>query len=115
MPRKWRFRITEILDAIEKIETYTKGMDRAAFEEDPRTFDAVLMNFAVIGEAAAGLPDVVTRKYPDNPWPRMRGLRNLIVHDYAAIKKQTIWETVTINLPALKPALRRVLENEPEE
>ena len=90
-------------------------MDRAAFEADHRSSDAVLMNFAVIGEAAAGLPEEITRKYPDIPWPRMRGLRNLIVHDYAAVKKQTIWETVTINLPALKPALRRVLETESED
>ena len=90
MPRKWRFRVGDILDAIERIETYTDGMDKAAFEADRRTFDAVLMNLAVIGEAAAGLPEGVTRKDSDIPWPRMRGLRNLIVHDYATVKKDTI-------------------------
>ncbi len=112
--RKWRFRIGHILDAIERIESYIEGMDSAAFEADQRTFDAVLMNFAVIGEAAAGLSTEVTRKYPEIPWSRMRGLRNLIVHDYAAVKKETIWETATINLPAIKPPLRVLLEDEPD-
>ena len=115
MPRKWRFRVGDILDAIERIETYTDGMDKAAFEADQRTFDAVLMNLALIGEAAAGLPEGVARKYSDIPWPRMRGLGNLIIHDYAAVKKDTIWETVTINLRELTPALRQLLGNEPED
>lgn len=49
MPRKWRFRIVDILACIEKIETYTTDMDRQQFAANDLVIDAVLRNLKIIG------------------------------------------------------------------
>ena len=51
--RGWKFRISDILDAISAIQDYTARMDLNRFAEDRKTFDAVVRNFTIIGEAAA--------------------------------------------------------------
>jgi uncharacterized protein with HEPN domain len=46
---------------------------------------------------------------PQIPWTRMRGMRNLAVHEYFGVDSNVLWDTVTINLPAVVPELRRLL------
>ena len=48
--------LDDILEAVEKIEQFTEGMDYEEFTADPKTVDAVLRNFEVIGEAAKNIP-----------------------------------------------------------
>ena len=49
--RDWKLRIDDIIDAIKKIQAYTKNMDYEAFAKDTKTFDAVISNFMIIGES----------------------------------------------------------------
>lgn len=53
----WGERVEDILDAMDEIETFTAGMDLAAFRLDARTVRAVELNLIVIGEAASRIPD----------------------------------------------------------
>ena len=52
-PRKWDLRIRDILASIERIIEYTRNLDFEQFRSDTKTFDAVVRNFEIIGEAAA--------------------------------------------------------------
>jgi uncharacterized protein with HEPN domain len=47
--------LEDMLEAAEKIERFTNGMDYSAFIEDDKTIDAVVRNFEIIGEAANSL------------------------------------------------------------
>jgi uncharacterized protein with HEPN domain len=107
--REWDIRIDDMITAVEKILSYTAGMDKAAFAADGRTIDAVVRNLIVIGEAAGHVPEDVVAASPQIPWARMRGMRNLAVHEYFGIDVNVLWDTVTINLPALSPLLRELL------
>lgn len=111
-PREASDRIGEILEAIDKIERYTEGMDLDGFRADERTIDAVLHNLTVIGEAANHVPDEVQTRHPGIPWKRMRGMRNVVVHEYFGVSLEIIWETVWNDLPPLVPRLRTLLEEE---
>ena len=51
LERNPRLYLTEIIESIEKIETYTKGLSREAFVKDPLRIDAVDANLRNIGEA----------------------------------------------------------------
>lgn len=42
MSRDWRLYWDDIIEACSRVERYTEGMDRAAFEKDQRTLDAVV-------------------------------------------------------------------------
>jgi hypothetical protein len=45
--RDWRLRVTDVLAAVERIGRYTVGLDRAAFERDERTVEAVCFALVV--------------------------------------------------------------------
>lgn len=112
MPRReWDIRIDDMIAAVDKILRYTAGMDKATFAADERTIDAVVRNLIVIGEAAGHVPEEVVAASPQIPWARMRGMRNLAVHEYFGIDVNVLWDTVAVNLPTLPPLLRELLRD----
>ena len=116
MPRRlWRFRVQDILDAIDAIETYTAELDEESFEDERVVVDAVLRNLTVIGEAAANLPDGITCLAPHVPWQSVIGMRNIIVHEYFGVSLPMVWQTVTSDLPALREQLESLLLSGPED
>ena len=86
--------LDDILDSVKKIERYTRGMTYEEFIEDPKTVDAVLRNFEVIGEAAKNVPDDIRHKYEDVPWSEMAGMRDKLIHGYATVELQIVWATI---------------------
>lgn len=112
-PRDWTLYIQDILEAITKIHRYTEGMDFETFRQDPKTVDAVIRNFTVIGEATRYVPPEMEGRFPEIPWGKMRGMRNVIVHEYPSIDLTVIWDAVQRNLLPLEPMLQRVLEEYP--
>ncbi len=109
-PRDWRMRITDILEAIAKIEIYTQGMDFEQFASDDKTIDAVVRNITVIGEAARALPAQIVDSHPELPWQDMRDMRNAVVHVYFGIDKRILWDTVQADLQPLIPLLKAMVE-----
>lgn len=109
----WRGRIDDILEAIDTNEEFVAGMTLADFTADQRTANAVFYNFIIIGEAARHIPDDIEARYPNLPWHRMRGMRNVMVHQYLHVVLQVVCETLRDDLPPLVPLLREVLEREP--
>ena len=109
-PRDWRIRIHDILNAAQSIETYTEGLSCAEFAADQRTFDAVIRNLTVIGESANHVPEEVCLRYADIPWQEMKGIRNIVVHEYFGVSTRIIRDTVRIDLPPVIPLLEKILE-----
>ena len=93
--------LDDILDGVEKIKRYTREMTYEEFVEDPKTVDAVLRNFEVIGEAAKNVPDDIRQEYDDVPWSEMAGMRDKLIHGYATVELQIIWTTIQEEVPAL--------------
>jgi uncharacterized protein with HEPN domain len=85
------------------------GKDLAAFESDDLTLDAVSRCFGIIGEAAAHVPNEVVAAHPEIPWAEMRGMRNIVVHEYFGVTNETLWKTAREDLPAIVEPLRRLL------
>ena len=100
---KDRANLLAILDAIQKIEKYVKGLkDADEFYQDERTFDAVLMNFVVIGETVAKLDEALKNSYPGMPWKKIKGFRNIIAHNYFGVDAEEVWQIIHKNLPILR-------------
>ncbi len=115
MSRKWKLRVRHILDAIDRVQAYTQGMDLDAFGSDMRTMDAVIRNLQVIGEAARLVPEELQKSHPEIPWRLMRGMRHVLVHEYDRVNAAVVWDTIHANLPPLVPLLQRILDEEPGE
>ena len=74
MSRDYRVYLDDILEAIDKIVDFTSGLSARQFSEDVKTFDAVVRNLEVIGEAAKNVPDDARAKSPEFDWRKVAGL-----------------------------------------
>jgi uncharacterized protein with HEPN domain len=109
--RDWRFRVRDILAAVDAVGAYTDGMTFEEFVADARTRDAVVRNLMTMGESVRWIPDVILAAHPHVPWRLMRGVRNVVVHEYFGIDDAILWQTVRADLPPLAPLLEEVLES----
>ena len=108
--RNLRRRLQDILEMSAEIKTFTTGMSFAEFEGDPKTVKAVLYNLAVIGEVAGMLLPEIESLYPEIPWVDIRGIRNLIIHEYFRVNLNIIWQTVQTDLPPLVHQIEELVE-----
>lgn len=100
------------MEAVEKIRRYTEGMTFEKFMADEKTVDAVIRNITVIGEAARQVPEEIQVSHPDIPWMEMRGIRNVIVHEYFGVSRDILWRTVQEDLPRLVLSLKKMSGDE---
>ena len=112
-PKDWTIRLEDMLEAAEKVVRYTEGMtDLAAFSSNEMAIDAVIRNVQIIGEAARHIPEDVQTRYPDVDWIGMRGMRNILVHQYGSVRLDAVWGVVRQDIPAVLPRLRAILDRE---
>lgn len=71
-------RFLDMLEAIQRIEKYA-GRGRQAFVADELIQTYIVHNLQILGEAAAKIPSDQQREYPELPWPKMIGMRNVLV------------------------------------
>lgn len=96
-------------ECIEQIELYTiEGKE--VFLQNRMIQDAVIRNFEIIGEATKKLSLDFRTKHPDIPWQQMAGFRVVLIHDYLKINVNRVWGVVEQNLPELKVAIEKILQ-----
>jgi uncharacterized protein with HEPN domain len=78
-------RLRDILEAARLIGAYVRDTTEADFRADTQKQDAVIRRIEIIGEAAAHLSEVTRQAMPDLPVRKMRGMRNIVAHDYANV------------------------------
>ena len=103
-------RLKDMIEVGLEVETFTKGMSFDEFQADLKTVRAVLYSFALIGEAAASLLPEVEVAYPEIPWADIRGMRNIVIHEYFRVDLEIIWEAVQQDLPSLFQQLESLLD-----
>lgn len=106
--RDWPLRVKDILGAVDRIARYTAGMTFEQFARDEKTVEAVCFALVIIGEAAAKVDDEDQARAPEVPWRKMKGMRNIAVHEYFGLDVETVWLTATRAVPALKGPLERL-------
>jgi len=98
-----------ILEAISKIHRFTKDYsDPDSFNEDDKAFDAVMMNFIVIGEMVSRISSKAKEANPQIDWNRIKGFRNLVAHDYFGIDAEEVWQIIVNDLPILKKEIDKI-------
>ncbi|MCM0582707.1 DUF86 domain-containing protein [Weissella diestrammenae] len=73
---------------------------------------SILMKLTQVGELVGRLSFNTIEEYPDVPWRELKGLRNVIVHEYEDIRLQEIKNIILNNIPDTEEQLRNVLQNE---
>ncbi|MCL4555212.1 MAG: DUF86 domain-containing protein [Actinobacteria bacterium] len=107
--RRCRYERRRLRDILEAIAERYLDRDKAIFEREELLQTWFMRHLQIVGEAARALPEDVRALAPDIPWPKIIGMRNVLVHDYFEIDTDTVWDAASRDVPALKPALERLL------
>lgn len=102
--------LRHIVDAIERLDGYLKGVDREGFLGSNLLQAGVIREMEIIGEAAKRVGAGFRKAHPDIPWKKMAGMRDKLLHDYLGVDYDAVWDTVVKDLPDLKKKLRAILE-----
>ena len=104
-------RFLDMLEAIQRIGKYA-ARGRQAFVSDELIQTYIVHNLQILGEAAAKVSTAQQAEYPDLPWPKMIGMRNVLVHNYFNIDLDIVWQVVENELPALQEKISRIIGGE---
>jgi uncharacterized protein with HEPN domain len=110
----FRLYLDDILEAIHQIRTYLADQNEEAFTKDRKTQDAVIRNLEIIGEAARNLPEQIQKGEPEIDWRKIKGLRNIFIHEYFGINLPIVGDVVQNKLGTLETVCRRLLERAAE-
>jgi uncharacterized protein with HEPN domain len=101
--------LSDITNALDEIEEFTKDMSYEAFAADRKTINAVIRSLEVLGEATKHIPAAVRKKHPDIPWKNMAAMRDVLIHNYMGVDLKTVWKVAKERLPELKPLLEDLM------
>ena len=92
MSREYNLYLRDILEAIRRIDRYTRGMDYEEFLADDLVQDGVIRNLMVIGEAVKLIPEPLKCEHTDISWRKIAGMRDILIHAYFGIHNEIVWD-----------------------
>jgi uncharacterized protein with HEPN domain len=95
----------DILDMILILETSLAGKSATDLDGDIILKFAVQRAIEIISEASKHIPAEITATAPDIPWKSIRGMGNILRHEYHRIADEVIWDVIRHDLPPLKVAI----------
>jgi len=112
MSRDYRLFLDDIRQYAEKVVRYTSAMSLQAFLDDGKTFDAVLRNLEIIGEAAKNVPEEVRLRYPHVPWQWLLNLADTMLPRYYCVTDEILWDIIQNHVPRLLKQFQQVIAEE---
>lgn len=110
MSRDERMYLQDIEQSCTKILRFTRGFSRSDLLSDERTYDAVIRNLEIIGEAAKHISDDLRAKLPTVEWRKIAGMRDMLAHVYFGIDNDILWDVVKNKIPKLAKSVSTLLD-----
>jgi uncharacterized protein with HEPN domain len=106
--RDERTLLNDITDALDRIDSFTRGLSYDSFIADEKTVNAVTWNFLIIGDAVRVLPPALTARHPEIPWRQIAGMRDKLTHACFAVDYELVGKTVTVVLPQFRSVIEQI-------
>lgn len=103
-------RLQDILQAANDIISFTEGLSQEALASDKLRYFAVVKNVEIIGEAAYMLSLEFKEQHNDIPWKDIIRMRHVLVHGYATIQSDILWNTALYDVPRLKQQIEALVK-----
>ena len=110
MSRIYRLYLEDILRAIGRIHDLMQEVNEKEFKADALQADGVLFNLMTIGEAAKNIPQELRDRSAEISWGDIGRFRDFVVHHYFGLDLSKVWEIVHTDLPPLRIAVERLLQ-----
>jgi len=105
-------RLTDIIEATERIHAVLADMPLDVFEADWQRQWLVERGVEIISEASRHLTDELKARHPEIPWQKVAGIGNVLRHDYEKIAAPVMWKLAQADLPLLERVCREELAME---
>lgn len=107
-------RIRHMNIALGKVVEKSAGLTRANLVEGEDNTELIIHYLTILGEAANNVSKSFAQSHSDIDFAAMAGLRHRLVHDYANIDLDIIWEIVSEDVPKQYPRVKALAESLPE-
>jgi len=107
MPPEDKIFLLHIIESIKIIESHIKNISEEKFSRSRIIQDAIVRRLEVVGEAARNLSVDFKKKHNQIEWPKITGMRNLLIHEYFGVDLMLVWKTVKNDLPTLKKEIKK--------
>ena len=104
-------RLRHMLDHAREAIALAQGKTKDDFKRDRLLQLGLVRLVEIIGEAATRVSQEIVNENPSIPWPRIRGTRNRLIHEYDKIDLDVLWDTINLDLPPLVRELERILNS----
>ncbi len=108
MKKDERVFLSDILESIEAVEEYSKGINKKEFFENKQIQDAVMRRLEIIGEAAKNISKEFRIKHSAIQWQKIAGLRDILIHFYHGVNLERVWVVINDDLPDLKKKIKEI-------
>lgn len=103
-------RLRHILEQIDTLLEIVPTLTVDTLDADKVRYYGIVKMTEIIGEAAYKLTNEFVDAHPEVPWKIIRGMRHYLVHEYYQVSKEGMWDTLTNDLPGLRPFIVRYIE-----
>ena len=101
-----RYYLKKIIADLEFMIDHTQGKTQAEIEANPLLIDSVHFRLIQISENTDRLSKEFKETHTHLPWRAIKGMRNLIVHDYGTVDLTIVCDTVFNSVPELYKELK---------
>lgn len=109
-------RLRDMLDEARRARRFVEGKTRADLSTGDQMLGfAVVRALEIVGEAANKVSQATRDTLPQVRWGDIIGMRNRMVHDYANVDYNIVWDVVVYDLPPLIIALEALFPEQTEE
>ena len=98
--------LEHMIEARQKMQRII-DVSRLDFDVSEEKQLAIERLFEIIGEAATKISAEFKAEHSDVPWRQTTAMRNFVIHDYAGVSLDIMWDTAQKDIPKL---LVRLLE-----
>lgn len=104
-------RLEDILKAAGNVISFIKGHTYETFVADKMCYYAVLKNLEIIGEASYMLTKEFRGSHSEIPWNSIIKMRHILVHGYATVLPEIMWQTATEDVPQLVISINAIIQD----
>ncbi len=103
--------IEHILNSIDAIESFSKGMSRKELASSRLKQSAIVREIEIIGEAVKNISQSLKNKHKEIEWKEIAGTRDKMIHHYFGVDLDIVWSISKIDLPELKKKVLKIKES----
>jgi uncharacterized protein with HEPN domain len=110
--RSLQLYLEDIRTSCAKVQRHTLNMTLEDFAADERTYNVVVRNLQIIGEAVEQIPSEVRDRHSVVEWRKIAGLRDILARAYFSLENETLWDIVQNKVPERLEQMQRIVQQE---